>query len=1272
MTNAGSAEVTVTLGLQRLAQDVAKANEQLKTQLRDVEVGIKVDADGKPIAQLGNQLDDLKTKGQGVGEVLTGALQRVGQQGVDAAINAFKSLAGEIQQIIGKSNKAATELDSAQAAIRTLGADSDDVTKSLSALSRELGYQASTTELVKSGYDTLSSKTETLVAGMSDAQVATEILRASTIGAIGGFSDTNTVADALTSTLNAYGASAAEATTYVDKFSAVQAAGKITIDQYAQQIGRVASIAAQAGVSIDELNGFIATATVSGVPVESTFAGMRQAIAAVLQPSDKAAEAAKKLKISFDAATLKTKGLSGILGELNAKGLDTQENLLNLFGSVEAVTAIAPSAGTGFKNLKTNIDASANSAGLGKKQFDEIANSMEGKAKAAANQLNESLTELGKTLAPLNLGFTNFTSNATGALAELIGKVADQTQAFEIIEEASKRFNEALARNPELVDKLAAALAKVGSIIAEVASQGIDAFIKFLESPSFEQGINNFVAIANVVGKFAGALITVGEVYHAAIEPIFSGISAVIGRISQAIDFVGDALGTAATKANEFGKSLSELPIVKQLLDAVKSARELVNQLGLVPQAVQKAETGLASTIQDAGAKTLQETREKANPKPKTKPQDPAPKPPATPKTETEKSDPIAALKAEYDRRNAVVENAYKQRQTIIQTALAQGSKTEAQAQTDLRTAENNYLTQRIANNQEQLGKLRELEKSTKDPKEAAKLGQQITAIESSIASDRLKISQNGAEQQKQLIKDREQAEKDAAENRKRIEQDALNSIEAANQQAATAIENSQNSRVAAVLQAQLKSGKGAEEAAREAADAIKAIELDSTNQTITEKQRELDEIRKLRQQGTVSAEEAAKRESQLITEIGSLNTTRLNKEIELQKAVRDEAVRAIEEQYAKIEEKVKTATGLIDLQKGALQQQSDLLGAQSNLQSSLNTLSQERLNTQIALAEASGNDNKVGELKNQQLKLQRQQLQESFKLQQQELELKQKDRELTLEQQKLQAQLNTLEAQSAIEQAKAEGASQDKIDRLNAMLGLRQQQEIAVEKQAGNVSRLNELERKNLETQKQISLEKQRQAEIAQKESQAKQQDQQNPNERTTTDPNSSGVVYRNYSTTGFQGSDYDGPADRDYSPDRDKPLRSEEDRKTYLDRQNEAYANFDPRTQYIGADGRVMNYRINASGISNLDRLKQPPQLNLKSPLNNLQAGQSPQLAQAAQAISIGNKDLGAKLDILTAAFKQGLNRPNIYAGSPEGVQAGVKAFNDLAKDQLRSQGY
>ena len=195
------------------------------------------------------------------------------------------------------------------------------------------------------------------------------------------------------SVLNAYGLSANEAALVVDKLISVQQNGLITGDHYASQIARIAPTARAAGVSLDELNGAIATATASGVPVESTFAGLRTAIGAILQPSSEAVKLAKDLGISFNAAGLKTLGLSGILKQLKTTGNDGADTLLKLFGSTEALAAIAPSINS-IEKLEANIKASANSAGLTATNFEKAIDPI----KAFQNQTTEALAVLGRDI----------------------------------------------------------------------------------------------------------------------------------------------------------------------------------------------------------------------------------------------------------------------------------------------------------------------------------------------------------------------------------------------------------------------------------------------------------------------------------------------------------------------------------------------------------------------------------------------------------------------------------------------------------------------------------------------------------------------------------------------------------------------------------------------------------------------------------------------------------------------------------------------------------
>ena len=296
-----------------------------------------------------------------------------------------------IGAVIGGLTKTFSNLaaqDFASAKVKTLGVDVDTLKPKLQSLSNELSGQVSSLDLLSASYDVAS-------AGFGEVAELSDVLKASQLGATGGFSDLATVADATTSVLNAYGLSSEQAAKLVDGFIQTQNDGKIVVDQYAQQIGRLAPIAAGAGVGIDELNAAISTVTATGVPVESTFAGLRQVIASIQKPTSEAAKAAEKLGIDFSATALSTKGLSGVLAEVVEKGGASEETLALLFGSVEARTAILPLLNDQLVTFNKNLENQA-----------EAQNTAAKAAFTAQNTIQGQLTRLGSA-------FTNLTTEGS-------------------------------------------------------------------------------------------------------------------------------------------------------------------------------------------------------------------------------------------------------------------------------------------------------------------------------------------------------------------------------------------------------------------------------------------------------------------------------------------------------------------------------------------------------------------------------------------------------------------------------------------------------------------------------------------------------------------------------------------------------------------------------------------------------------------------------------------------------------------------------------------
>ncbi len=457
------------------------------------------------------------------GLVATGGGAKVAAGGFTALTAAAAPLLGPligIGAVIGGLTKTFGNLaaqDFASAKVKTLGVDVDTLKPKLSSLSNELSGQVSSLDLLSASYDVAS-------AGFGEVAELSDVLKASQLGATGGFSDLATVADATTSVLNAYGLTSEQAAKLVDGFIQTQNDGKIVVDQYAQQIGRLAPIAAGAGVGIDELNAAISTVTATGVPVESTFAGLRQVIASIQKPTSEAAKAAEKLGIDFSATALSTKGLSGVLAEVVEKGGASEETLALLFGSVEARTAILPLVNDQLVTFNKNLENQA-----------EAQNTAAKAAFTAQNTIQGQLTRLGSA-------FTNLTTEGSefGIVIRESLKVAAVT-----VEALKTAFEITLAP----VRLLVGVVKQIGTVIGEALGIEATNVLFNLEQGwiNIKEAITEVTGKAEFVGKVIGQVIAVSirnviqlqkkiiEGFISASEPVvnfFQGIQKSVGNVA--------------------------------------------------------------------------------------------------------------------------------------------------------------------------------------------------------------------------------------------------------------------------------------------------------------------------------------------------------------------------------------------------------------------------------------------------------------------------------------------------------------------------------------------------------------------------------------------------------------------------------------------------------------------------------------------------------------------------------------------------------------------
>jgi TP901 family phage tail tape measure protein len=184
-------------------------------------------------------------------------------------------------------------------------ANIDLVRKGLLDMSVQVGSSA--TELAKGMYLIES-------AGYHGAS-GLQVLKAATQGAKAEGASFETVANAVTSAMNAYHLPASKAVSVTNQLVATVASGKMRMEDLAAAIGGVLPVAATAGLSLAQVGGAMATMSAQGTPAAVAATYLRQTIGQLENPTKKARNemAALGLSATDIALNLGKRGLTGTL-----------------------------------------------------------------------------------------------------------------------------------------------------------------------------------------------------------------------------------------------------------------------------------------------------------------------------------------------------------------------------------------------------------------------------------------------------------------------------------------------------------------------------------------------------------------------------------------------------------------------------------------------------------------------------------------------------------------------------------------------------------------------------------------------------------------------------------------------------------------------------------------------------------------------------------------------------------------------------------------------
>lgn len=231
---------------------------------------------------------------------------------------------------------------------------------------------------------------------------AMDALEKSAKASAAGLGATETVADAVTSAINAYGPAVLSAGEATDVLVATVREGKAEADQLAGSIGAVIPIAAQMGVSFDQVGGAIAAMTLRGLDASEATTALRGILVALLNPSQQAVERLQEVGLSFGELRkrIRDEGLLDTLLVLEEAFRGNEEAMADVFDDVRGLTGVLNLVGAGAEQTRDVMDELANSAGSLNDAFAAVADDEGFKLKQALEEINSEMIEAGERIVP--------------------------------------------------------------------------------------------------------------------------------------------------------------------------------------------------------------------------------------------------------------------------------------------------------------------------------------------------------------------------------------------------------------------------------------------------------------------------------------------------------------------------------------------------------------------------------------------------------------------------------------------------------------------------------------------------------------------------------------------------------------------------------------------------------------------------------------------------------------------------------------------------------
>jgi TP901 family phage tail tape measure protein len=285
------------------------AVKQMKSDMAAFNRQIKINnASAKKLAK------NLNAAGKSMTRNLTVPLVAAGTAGVFAFAKLEKGLINTINLLEDREiEQFGDQLKSAQTEAIKMGFSISDVNKGL--------------------FDTISAL------GLSNNSLAA--YKQAQVLAIAGNTNLAASVNGITSIVNAYGRATTNATEVSNALFSAQVKGKVTVEELASNIGKVAPMAKQAGVGFKEALAGLSAMTLGGLSAEISATALRATLQTLLKPTKESQKLLKQWGVPVGASGIKAAGLSKTLALVNKAMKENGDEFAKAFPNIRAFIGAA-------------------------------------------------------------------------------------------------------------------------------------------------------------------------------------------------------------------------------------------------------------------------------------------------------------------------------------------------------------------------------------------------------------------------------------------------------------------------------------------------------------------------------------------------------------------------------------------------------------------------------------------------------------------------------------------------------------------------------------------------------------------------------------------------------------------------------------------------------------------------------------------------------------------------------------------------------------------